>query len=81
MYDIDKILCVHKRSRDLEEHDTWPFVHIRDFQFALILEEQSDADHNPNVLVKFLKFDFRNYSTPTGRVDDLKSLTYWTSLH
>lgn len=68
---INLIWKTLKRPQDIDDDDTWPFVHIKDYQTTLVPTSASDAGYIPISIVNFLEYDFCYYPTEIERIDHL----------
>lgn len=67
--DITKVWIIPKRPPNLEEEETYPHIHIKDYRHAVASPDQLEADHISHALVNFLEFDFKNYPILIERID------------
>ena len=65
---IKRILDFILRPEDLDESDTWPCVHIKDYE-SYIVHPSDKSSKLPEYFSSFLELDIRNLPTPLDRVD------------
>ena len=68
---MKRIFDFTKRPQDLDDSDTWPCVHIRDYA-EYIHHPSNEQAPIPYFFVSFLEFDLRNYPTALDRVDHVR---------